>query len=96
LLCHEKFIEASTARSSGSATTVTAISAVPAHPKKSECRPSAETTHYRKARNDHHHGRHDRNGDNAIGHGASNQHLDGIDWRISERESHDRGGRNES
>jgi hypothetical protein len=59
------------------ATTVTAISAVPTHPKRVSTGLAA--THHRKARNDHHHYRHDRNSDNAIEHGAPNQHLDGID-----------------
>jgi hypothetical protein len=50
----------------------------------------------RKARNDHHHNRHDRNSDNAIEHGAPNQHLDGIDWRIPEREADHRGTGNDA
>src|ERR1043166_3330665 len=64
--------------------------------EKSQRRPGAETTHHRQARNDHHHDRHDRNGDNAIEHGAPNQHSDGIDLRIAERESHHRGAGNDA
>src|ERR1700693_2354010 len=43
----------------------------------------------------HHHNRHDRNSDNAIEYGAPNQHLDGIDWRIAEREAHHGGAGND-